>query len=57
MLRLKNQSKVKLTLESLLRESQVVTGKDLIKRNQDKEIEMAQFLEAMEFEERARGKK
>ncbi len=42
------------TLESLLRESQVITGKDLIKRKENKEKELALFREAQEFEERHR---
>lgn len=40
------------TLESLLAQSQVITGKDLIKRKEDKEL--ALFQEALEFEERHR---
>lgn len=47
----------KLTLESLLKNSQVITGKDLIKRNKAKEIELALFQEALEFEERHRKQK
>jgi len=42
------------TLESLLKESQVITGKDLIKRKEDKVKELALFQEALEFEERHR---
>lgn len=42
------------TLEGLLKESQVITGKDLIKRKEDKEKELALFQEAIEFEERHR---
>jgi len=49
--------KPKPTLESLLRESQVITGKDLIKRKQDKERELALFQQAIEFEERHRKPK
>ncbi|MDH6502944.1 hypothetical protein [Polynucleobacter sphagniphilus] len=49
--------KPKPTLESLLKESQVITGKDLIKRKEDKEKEMALFKEALEFEERYRKPK
>jgi hypothetical protein len=44
--------KVKPTLESLLKQSQVMTGKDLIKRKEDKEKEMALYQEAVEFEKR-----
>lgn len=42
------------TLESLLAQSQVITGKDLIKRKEDKDKESALFQEALEFEERHR---
>ena len=38
---------LKPTLESLLKESQVITGKDLIKRKEDKEKELALFQEAL----------
>jgi hypothetical protein len=53
----KSQPKAKPTLESLLKESQVITGKDLIKRKQDKGKELALFQEALEFEERHRKPK
>ena len=46
--------KAKPTLESVLRESQVITGKDLIKRKEDNDKELALFQEAIEFEERHR---
>ena len=49
--------KPKPTLESLLKESQVITGKDLIKRKEDKDKEFALFQEAIEFEERHRRPK
>jgi len=49
-----NSKTPKPTLESLLRESQVITGKDLIKQNEDKARELALFQEALEFEERHR---
>lgn len=49
--------KPKPTLESLLKESQVITGKDLIKRKEDKDKELALFKEALEFEERHRKAK
>jgi hypothetical protein len=54
-----NQSfkKPKPTLESLFKESQVITGKDLIKRKQDKEKEAALFEEASDFEKRLRKPK
>lgn len=49
--------KTKVTLESLLRDSQLQTGKDLIKRKEDKVKELALFQEAQEFEERHRKQK
>jgi hypothetical protein len=49
--------KPKPTLESLLKESRVITGKDLIKRKEDKAKEMALFEEASEFEMRHRKSK
>ena len=49
--------KLKPTLESLLKESQVITGKDLIKRKEDKDKELALLQEAIEFEERHRKPK
>jgi hypothetical protein len=47
--------KPKPTLDSLLKESQVITGKDLIKRKEDKEKELALFQEALGFEQRNRS--
>ena len=49
--------KIKPTLESLLKESQVITGKDLIKQKENKEKELALFQEALEFEKRNRRSK
>jgi hypothetical protein len=49
--------KPKPTLETLLAESQVITGKDLIKRKEDKAKEMALFEEASNFEKRHRKPK
>jgi len=46
--------KPKPTHESLLRESQVITGKDLIRQKEDKERELTLFQEALEFEQRHR---
>ena len=46
--------KIKPTLDSLLMESQVITGKDLIQRTEEKIRELALFQEALEFEERHR---
>ena len=54
-----NSSNKKLnpTLESLLAQNQVITGKDLIKQKEDKVKELALFQEAIEFEERHRKPK
>jgi len=52
-----SNKKLKPTLESLLKESQVITGKGLIKRKEDKERELALFQEAQEFEQRHRKSK
>ena len=49
--------KPKATLESLLKESQVITGSDLIKRKKEKDRELALLREAIEFEERHRKPK
>jgi hypothetical protein len=49
--------KIRPTLETLLKEGKVTTGKDLIKRNREKEKELALFQEALEFEERHRKPK
>lgn len=49
--------KTKPSLESLLKESQVITGKDLIKQKENKEKELALFQEALEFEKRNRRSK
>lgn len=51
------RDKPKQTLETLLAESQIITGKDLIKRKQEKEKELALFQQALEFEERNRKPK
>jgi len=58
-LKLKPQSanKPKPSLESLLKENQVITGKDLIKQKENKEKELALFQEALEFEKRNRRSK
>jgi hypothetical protein len=49
--------KFKPTLESLLKESQVIAGKDLIKYKEDKLQALVLFQEAQEFEERHRKSK
>jgi len=48
---------LKLTFESLSKESQVIAEKDLIKRKDDKEKELALLQEALEFEQRHRKPK
>jgi hypothetical protein len=52
-----SSKKSKPTFESLLKEGHVITGKDLIKRKEDKGKELALFQEALEFEERHRKPK
>ena len=49
--------KLKPTFESLLKEGQVITGKDLLKLKEDRVRESALFQEASEFEERHRKSK
>ena len=44
----------KVTLDSLLKDNQVITGKDLIKKIEDRKREQALFQEALEFEKRHR---
>jgi len=53
----KTITKAKPTLESLVSESKVITGKELIKQNKDKEIELELLNQAIEFEERHRKPK
>ena len=48
--------KVKPSLESLLKDSQVLTGKDLLQKAKTKELELEQFKKSVEFEERNRKK-
>ena len=45
------------TLESLLKDSQVLTGKDLLQKAKAKELELEQFNKSVEFEERNRKNK
>jgi uncharacterized membrane protein YgaE (UPF0421/DUF939 family) len=47
-----SHGKSKPTLESLLGNQQVITGKELIKRNKEEEKQKALFKEAIEFEQR-----
>jgi hypothetical protein len=49
-----SQKKAKATLESLLIDSKVITGKTLIERQKAKEVEQELFQKALEFEERNR---
>ena len=44
--------KIKATLESLLKDSQVLTGKDLLSKAKAKELALEQFNKSVEFEER-----
>ena len=52
-----SQKKTKPTLESLLLEGQIVSGKDVIEQNKLKDKELKLFQEALEFEERNRKPK
>ena len=52
-----SQKKTKPTLESLLLEGQIVSGKDVIEQNKLKEKELELFQEALKFEERNRKSK
>lgn len=49
--------KAKPTLESLIKDSQLKTGKDLIKKIKAKEQELELFKQSVEFEERNRKRK
>lgn len=49
--------KAKPTLDSLLSEQKVITGKDLIKRHKEVERQKALLQEAIEFEQRNRRNK
>ena len=49
--------KVKPSLESLLKNSQVLTGKDLLSKAKAKELELEIFKQSVEFEERNRKNK
>lgn len=52
-----SHGKSKPTLESLLTEHKVITGKDLIKRHKEEERQKALLEEAIEFEQRNRRAK
>ena len=45
------------TLESLLKDSQLQTGRDLIKKSKAKELELEVFKQSVEFEKRNRKSK
>lgn len=45
-----SRGKSKPTLDSLLKDQQVITGKDLIKRDKEAEKQRALLQEAIEFE-------
>ena len=45
------------SLESLLKDSQVITGKDLLQKAKAKQLELEQFNKSVEFEERNRKNK
>ena len=47
----------KLTLETLLNDQKVITGKELIARNKETENQKALLKEAIEFEQRNRRKR
>ena len=49
--------KSKSTLESLIAEQKIITGKDLIKRDEEVQKQKALLKEAIEFEERNRRRK
>jgi hypothetical protein len=46
--------RIKPTLDSLLKDSQVLTGKDLLSKAKAKELALEQFKKSVEFEERNR---
>lgn len=52
-----SRGKSKPTLESLLNDHQVITGKDLIKQDKEAEKQKALLQEAIEFEQRNRRQK
>ena len=52
-----SQKKAKPTLETLILEGQIVSGRDVIEKNKLKEKELKLFQEALEFEERNRKSK
>lgn len=49
-----SRGKSKPTLDSLLKDQQVISGKDLIQRHKEEERQKALLQEAIEFEQRNR---
>ena len=52
-----SRGKSKPTLDSLLKDQQVITGKDLIQRDKETERQKILLQEAIEFEQRNRRKR
>ena len=52
-----SRGKSKPTLDSLLKDQQVISGKDLIQRHKEQERQKALLQEAIEFEQRNRRQK
>ena len=52
-----SRGKSKPTLDSLLKDQQVISGKDLIKRDKEAEKQKALLQEAIEFEQRNRRRR
>ena len=52
-----SRGKSKPTLDCLLKDQQVITGKDLIKRDKEAENQKALLQEAIEFEQRNRRRR
>jgi len=52
-----SHGKSKPTLDSLLKDQQVISGKDLIQRHKEQERQKALLQEAIEFEQRNRRRK
>ena len=52
-----SRGKSKPTLDSLLKDQQVISGKDLIQRHKEQERQKALLQEAIEFEQRNRRHK
>ena len=52
-----SRGKNKATLESLIADQKVITGKDLIRRNKEVREQKALLQEAIEFEQRNRRRK